>query len=55
MGGDVTSVESVDYSEAYGWSSEPLSVADREEVSRGVSAGRSGRDIAEGIGRHDWV
>jgi len=52
MGGSVTPVESVDCSEVCGLSCEPLSLADREETSRGVSAGRSGRDIAEGIGRH---
>jgi IS30 family transposase len=54
MGGSVTSVESVDFDflEVAGLGCEPLSLADREEISRGVSAGRSGRDIAEAIGRH---
>jgi IS30 family transposase len=52
MGGSVTSVESVDFLEVAGLGCEPLSLEDREEISRGVSAGLSGRAIAGRIGRH---
>jgi len=52
VGGSVTSVESVDFLEVAGLGCEPLSLEDREEISRGVSAGLSGRAIAGRIGRH---
>jgi IS30 family transposase len=38
--------------EVAGLGCEPLSLGDREEISRGVSAGLSGRAIAGRIGRH---
>lgn len=52
MGRSVTSVESVEFLEVVGLVCVALSVADREEISRGVSAGLSGREIALRVGRH---
>jgi len=52
MGRSVTPAKSVEVVEVAGAGCAHLSVADREEISRGVAAGRSGREIARGMGRH---